>query len=143
LSVNWWDPLILISSLSLLSVSISLVDQVITFDDYGVSGHPNHIATSRGVSQALSRYNSLGNHSIHCLQLQSTNCLRKFMGFIDLLWSRLTITSPRDILVLNPNILLTFSAMSAHASQFVWYRRVFLLLSRYTYLNTLSFVQLS
>ena len=30
------------------------------------------------------------------------------------------------------------AAMSAHASQFVWYRRLFVLFSRYSYFNTLQ-----
>ncbi len=44
-------------------------------------------------------------------------------------------------LCLNDNPCRTYRAILAHISQFVWYRRLFILFSRYTYLNTLRRVQ--
>lgn len=47
---------------------------IITFDDYGVSGHPNHIAISKACSQ------------VNCskiLTLESTNIVRKYISLLD------------------------------------------------------------
>jgi N-acetylglucosaminylphosphatidylinositol deacetylase len=113
-------------------------DIIITFDNYGVSGHPNHIATYEGVKNALSHINGLNNNIVG-LQLDSVNTVRKFMGIFDLLLAYLTAEN----LILNlhiSNIFIIWSAMYSHKSQFVWYRIFFILLSRYTYMNTFTVI---
>ena len=108
---------------------------VVTFDDYGVSGHPNHIATGRSVSQAVALYASSSSSSnLKCIKLESTNLLRKFTGPIDVLFSLLL----SDLVVINSNPCVAYKAMRAHRSQFLWYRYIFIVLSRYTYVNTYS-----
>ena len=109
-------------------------DIIITFDNYGVSGHPNHIATYEGVKRALLNINRMNNNIVG-LQLESVNIIRKFLGIFDLLLSYVTA----DNFVLNLhicNILIIWSAMYSHKSQFAWYRIFFILFSRYTYMNT-------
>jgi len=36
---------------------------------------------------------------------------------------------------------MNYQAMQAHASQFVWYRRLFVVFSRYTFMNTLEVIE--
>ena len=99
------------------------IHTVITFDAQGISGHPNHQAVHRGVRklQGLRRF-----------QLESTGMLRKYLGVFDLL-----LSLSEDMLFVNVNIGLAWRAMAAHYSQFVWYRKLFVLFSRYGYVNTL------
>ncbi|KAI8476247.1 MAG: N-acetylglucosaminylphosphatidylinositol de-N-acetylase family protein [Monoraphidium minutum] len=109
---------------------------VVTFDAVGVSGHVNHRAVHRGVAALLAaRGAALG--VADAWQLVSLRLPRKFLSAADVSLSR--ALAPRGALVLAGGALRTsLSAMRAHASQWVWYRKLFVLLSSYTYVNTLA-----
>mmetsp|Transcript_3507 Transcript_3507/g.7278 ORF Transcript_3507/g.7278 Transcript_3507/m.7278 type:complete len:246 (-) Transcript_3507:853-1590(-) len=98
---------------------------IVTFDQHGVSSHPNHIAIHSAIKGLDAEVNKF--------QLISTNIVRKYIGILDLPFSVLN-----PIPVLNFSPVATWSAMSVHWSQFVWYRRLFVVFSRYGYLNTLE-----
>lgn len=99
---------------------------IITFDNYGVSGHGNHISIFQALQQSRSSFNQ-----IQMLSLESPSLLRKYIGLLDL-----PLSSRSDYAVINFNPLLAWRAMSTHASQFVWYRKLFVVFSRFAYLNT-------
>jgi len=113
--------------------NIKNIDTIITFDSYGVSGHPNHIATYKGVVLAHKRLNDT-NIPIKVLILNSVNIIRKFLGIFDIILSLLLSKN----IAITLNILHIWKAMAAHSSQFVWYRRLFVIFSRYTYVNTFT-----
>ena len=95
-------------------------DFVVTFDDWGISGHPNH--------------RSLGRMKLDSkvLHLHSTNVLSKY--------NILSILFPRsDSLVFLSPPWFAFRAMQHHRSQMLWFRYLYLLFSRYTILNELIF----
>lgn len=76
--------------------------------------------------------------------LSSVNLLRKYAGVFDAIFtasekqSKLDLALPRRWVFRSPeSVSVSYSAMSVHASQFVWFRRLFVLFSRYTYFNTL------
>ncbi|CAM9672437.1 unnamed protein product [Discosporangium mesarthrocarpum] len=72
------------------------------------------------------------------LELLSTNLLRKYSGLLDLLWSWTWVARPpQGALFVNLDPRVAWAAMAAHRSQFVWYRRLFVVFSRYAYINTL------
>jgi N-acetylglucosaminylphosphatidylinositol deacetylase len=110
------------------------IDTLVTFDAQGVSGHPNHISVHVGVRDFIQQSTS----TVRAYQLESTNILRKYLGIVDFIWSQLLTTFSRDgrLLLCSPNPLLSYWAMCAHASQFVWYRYLFVIFSRYTFMNT-------
>ncbi|PRP74247.1 n-acetylglucosaminyl-phosphatidylinositol de-N-acetylase-like [Planoprotostelium fungivorum] len=123
-----WDVDLLASFVLQQTKLHPLLEMIITFDDYGVSGHPNHIAVHRAVKKVHK------DICVPCHTLDSTNILRKYIGVADAplsykfgQWS-----------FFHWNLLSNYKAMSAHASQFVWFRRLFVLFSRYTYINTLQ-----
>lgn len=98
-------------------------DAVLTFDSRGVSGHPNHVATSAGVRLALR------NKRVTLLELQTVR--GAFLGpfaLVALLWRRGPV-----FVSLQP--WKAWAAMAVHASQFVWFRKAFILFSSYTYVN--------
>jgi len=114
-------------------------DVVITFDEYGVSGHPNHQATHRGVVHAM---RSKSHHGIQLLLLVSLPLHIKFGGpplaLVTLLfWMASGSGSPGSIAI-QTNIGLCWRAMGAHWSQFVWFRRLFVLASTYSFINVLA-----
>jgi N-acetylglucosaminylphosphatidylinositol deacetylase len=98
---------------------------IVTFDKHGVSSHSNHIAI----------HTALRNAPLHVnrFQLKSTSLVRKYLGLLDLPFSAVSAFT-----VVNLSPVATWRAMAVHRSQFVWYRRLFVVCSRYGYLNTLE-----
>mmetsp|Transcript_8970 Transcript_8970/g.37018 ORF Transcript_8970/g.37018 Transcript_8970/m.37018 type:complete len:317 (+) Transcript_8970:118-1068(+) len=110
---------------------------VLTFDDWGVSHHPNHISTFRGVREYLHeekavREEGKGGRNIQGFSLESTSIWRKYAGPLDALYSALA--SPYAYFTPLPSA--SFASMKAHHSQFVWFRWLFVCFSRYGYVNT-------
>jgi len=131
--------------------------RIITFDEYGVSGHPNHCDTSRGVCRFL--YDVQLGHvdlklkklKFYLYRLRSVPVWRKYCVVVDLLyeglrwfisvcflfiWGGSRKDQDNYFFAFHPK--LTWMAMAAHHSQFVWYRRLSVLFSRYTYINSLD-----
>lgn len=116
-------------------------DYVVTFDGRGVSGHVNHIATYEGTRQWIEEKKNGPGASSDLPQvwaLESTNLVRKLSGALDFAMSYLeTLTSSRRVFVPSPSLRQVIAAVRLHKSQFVWYRKLFLAFSRYTFMNTL------
>jgi len=122
----------LISSLVQEHVDKLQINEIITFDEYGISGHPNHIATYNGVKLFLRN-----RPNIQGFKLLSTNIVRKYSGIADVPFSYCTATKVYLSMALDKNL----SAMKAHYSQFVWFRRLFVFFSRYSFVNTLDAIE--
>jgi N-acetylglucosaminylphosphatidylinositol deacetylase len=120
---------------------------VVTFDQHGVSGHPNHVAAHLGVRRLLSAKHQ---ETFRAHELVSTSLLRRFLGVLDvvptligyagtLAAARSSSSSSCCCVSLRP--WACHAAMQAHASQYVWYRRLYVALSRYVFVNTLVMVE--
>jgi N-acetylglucosaminylphosphatidylinositol deacetylase len=114
---------------------------VLTFDERGVSGHPNHIDTYRGVQYWLSSSTTLKNTTtttttIRGFKLKTiSNPLVKYLPPV---WWLCTLMFGREsaaseYVCYKP--WLVWKAMAAHVSQFLWYRRLSVVFSCYTYHN--------
>eukprot|EP01084_Bolivina_argentea_P315297 546210_1 len=106
------------------------VKTIVTFDPCGISSHPNHMAVCVGARRVV---------GVTRLELKSTNILQKFMGPLEacayyLLQS--CLKRQKYHVYINLDLRLVWKAMSSHSSQFVWYRRLFIVFSRYSYVNT-------
>ena len=112
-------------------------ETVVTFDAGGISGHPNHTATYRGVLYWMlsEDYRETLRGVRQVWSLVTTNTARKFVGVYDAFAS--FFLDP-DAMLAASNPLVLMRAMAMHASQFVWYRRLFVVFSRYSYTNTLK-----
>ncbi|CAD8151799.1 unnamed protein product [Paramecium octaurelia] len=100
---------------------------IITFDKHGISGHLNHIACYKAIS-TMKR-----SEDLKVFVLETTNIFRKYSSILDFFVSSIL----NDNLMLNLNILKAWKSMQIHHSQFVWYRKLFVVFSRYAYINTL------
>lgn len=94
----------------------------------------------RGVRLALEKFDSA---KIFGFALKSTNLARKYIGVLDVAILRIQqILSTKKSGLSDELAMFTwrpwwnYQLMAIHASQFVWYRRLFVIFSRYTYLNT-------
>uniref|UniRef100_A0A8B9H4D8 N-acetylglucosaminylphosphatidylinositol deacetylase n=1 Tax=Astyanax mexicanus TaxID=7994 RepID=A0A8B9H4D8_ASTMX len=103
------------------------INMVLTFDEGGVSGHTNHIAIYRAV-RALWHYMITS-----LLKYLST----KYCIFI--YWSIIVTTLLKYLStkILNLSLL---EAMLCHRSQLLWFRRLYILFSRYMFINTFKAV---
>ncbi|XP_059666184.1 uncharacterized protein LOC132311998 isoform X2 [Cornus florida] len=118
-------------------ISTHVIDVIITFDNYGVSGHCNHQDVNRGVSKLL--HDTL-QRNIEAWELVSTNILRKYSGPVDIWFSfvyAMYYSSGQMHCLLNKHPQKSYAAMAQHMSQWVWFRKLFVSFSSYTYVNTL------
>ncbi|ESQ50129.1 hypothetical protein EUTSA_v10002077mg [Eutrema salsugineum] len=116
------------------------IHTIITFDNYGVSGHSNHRDVHHGVLKFL-MINSEKN--IKAWELVSFNIFRKYCGPVDIWLSILSAKRhpskrhPSKLIIINEQPWKSLEAMAQHLSQWVWFRKLFVIFSSYTYTNTL------
>ncbi|VFQ94413.1 unnamed protein product [Cuscuta campestris] len=114
------------------------IDVVISFDSYGVSGHCNHCDVHRGVRKLLQ---DASYKNVEAWELVSSNIFRKYIGPIDawlsLLYVKLHPNGKVHFLI-NGHPRRSFAAMAQHLSQWVWFRKLFVSFSSYTYVNSLK-----
>ncbi|KAI4295752.1 hypothetical protein L6164_035763 [Bauhinia variegata] len=131
-----WDHN-LVAKLIEEEISSLSIDMIITFDNYGVSGHCNHRDVHYGVRKLL---HDTSQRDIEAWELVSTNILRKYSGPVDvwlsMCFSILHKNGTMQCFV-NKHPRRSFLAMAQHSSQWVWFRKLFVALSSYTYMNTL------
>ncbi|XP_047067253.1 probable N-acetylglucosaminyl-phosphatidylinositol de-N-acetylase [Lolium rigidum] len=130
-----WDHRLL-AELTMEQIRLWDIDMIVTFDSCGVSGHPNHCDVHHGISKLLHE-NQQGN--IEAWELVSLNMFRKYSGPVDIWLSSLISSSSKQPIccLVNCSPSRTFEAMAAHRSQWVWFRRLFVRFSSYTYMNML------
>ena len=129
------------------------IDVLITFDKYGVSGHPNHRSLYHGAVEwikGLMKGKSGWQSPVSVYTLTSTNIQRKYIGALD---APLTMvlslldslggkdrTLPNRILFLN-DVLSYRTAQKAmtqaHRSQMLWFRWGWISIGRYMFVNDL------
>ncbi|KAG6549176.1 hypothetical protein Mapa_009402 [Marchantia paleacea] len=125
------------------AVQSQTIDCVITFDKYGVSGHPNHSALSRALRAYLVEISKdfISTGQIEGWELESVNIARKYSGVLEIFFSTLrwlwTRKRGQFHCFVTPNPLTSVGAMKQHKSQWLWYRRLFVVFASYTYVNTL------
>jgi N-acetylglucosaminylphosphatidylinositol deacetylase len=123
---------------------------LITFDEGGISNHPNHIDTCTGTTKFFeeqSRTNSDSNLQLWKLKT-IYNPLQKYVIIFEIVFrlakfllATFVLTKSKKeqnwktFFMFHP--ILTWRAMKMHHSQFVWYRRLFVLFSCYSYWNDL------
>lgn len=110
------------------------ISKVITFDQFGVSGHSNHVAIHNSLKNSL-------NGSAELWQLQTKPLWRKYLSVFDLLFTcilsifehnlHIHLISPRDYFYL-------VQALWHHQSQMLWFRYLYSFTSRYMFINELN-----
>ena len=108
------------------------IDIIITFDEWGISYHPNH----KAVHHACKLVHASDEHKIDLMTLRTVNIFRKYWGYADIYF-----VDGNRYHFFNFNVIESIFAMSAHFSQWVWFRRLHVLFSRYTWLNSLDYFE--
>lgn len=107
------------------------VDAIFTFDSHGISGHPNHISTFKGIVSMQSRP--------RVYSLKSEPIWRKYIPVLDF---AITFVDPyaRLVAVNLEDPFKSLSVMKLYGTQNVWFRKLFSVFSKYSYIN--EFVKL-
>lgn len=127
------------------------IDVLITFDDSGVSSHPNHISLFHGARHFIASliHNRPGwQCPVDLYTLSSVNIARKYSGFLDSMVSTLAMAFSKRQSGDHPSPLLFISGAgevrtaqkamtTAHISQMKWFRWGWIGLSRYMVVNDL------
>ncbi|XP_072042395.1 N-acetylglucosaminyl-phosphatidylinositol de-N-acetylase-like [Amphiura filiformis] len=129
----FWDPSA-VSKCILHYIKRINAHMLVTFDEGGVSGHRNHASCYRAV-QKLVNERKLPDR-IKAYSLVSVFIVRKYISLLDLPFcvltaSKMYISAPSDI-------WRAQRAMRAHGSQYVWFRILYIVFSRYMLVNTLE-----
>lgn len=120
------------------------IDTMVTFDDYGVSGHPNH----RSIYEAAYFLRN-GPHIFEpkILTLKSMSLWRKYNSFLDsvhtFIETNLPTHNPKKHFALGIDIAKYASLKSTlllHKSQMLWFRRLYMMFSRYMFINDLEYL---
>ena len=136
------------------------IDFLISFDNIGISGHKNHQALSSAVRSITK--NSTYTMIKMSYELISVSVLRKFSSFLDfyltfisflprLLHSFLAYITPfnvipavdasRLLLINTPDdYRISRAAFSSHKTQYSWDRHLYLIASRYMFVNELKYI---
>lgn len=128
-NLRWREELV--SEIVLRHVAALAIDTVLTFDRHGVSGHKNHMALYYAMACLAIEDRE---RAVYCLT--SVNLLRKYSWVVDVPMSWLLC---RTVYMASPTQWFQLQrAMLCHASQLTWYRRLYMIFSRYVLINTLE-----
>ncbi|KAL0486020.1 N-acetylglucosaminyl-phosphatidylinositol deacetylase [Acrasis kona] len=130
---NKWDETLILEFVEAF-VKANDIESIITFDPHGISSHPNHINVHNGVKKFIQK-----NRNISAWQLITTSLPRKYIGVFDILLC--PVLDQNNLIFFSPNPVVSYRAMEAHYSQFVWFRKLFVFFSKYAYTNTLNKIQ--
>ncbi|KAI9004254.1 putative deacetylase LmbE-like domain-containing protein, partial [Gaertneriomyces semiglobifer] len=139
-SERWWKAPV-ISDVLMSHLKNRKVDVIVTFDIGGVSGHPNHRATYEGIRYFKNLPASTQPNPPKCFALKTVPTLRKYTSIGDILITlflyRLRgMQASGAVFMATPiQVLKARSAMKKHQSQMVWFRRLYVVFSRYMVVN--------
>jgi len=126
---DWSETLI--TNIVHLHCEKNAVKNIITFDEFGVSGHKNHISVFHAVKNVP---------GITLLALESVSIFRKYASVLDLPFSlmlnKVLPSKPWTEIICMTDREVAVSALYEHKSQMVWFRRLYALFSRYLFINT-------
>ena len=125
--------------------------RIFTFDAGGISGHANHVDTHHGVRASLAQLDP----AVSAWALRTEPMLWKYAGplgtvslIVVFLWKKYSVIfdnvqwgvagggpTSRTLTYASIDLALSWRAMRAHASQWVWYRKLFVLFSSYSWRN--------
>ncbi|RDD40741.1 N-acetylglucosaminyl-phosphatidylinositol de-N-acetylase [Trichoplax sp. H2] len=114
------------------------INVIVTFDEYGVSGHANHISLYHALNELIHEESDDCIAQIEAFALKSVNVIRKYIGIMDIIWTILLKGNSYVCINSFGGCIASQLAMRAHASQFVWFRRLYVIFSRYMLINTLE-----
>ncbi|XP_026695736.2 N-acetylglucosaminyl-phosphatidylinositol de-N-acetylase-like [Ciona intestinalis] len=135
-----WNPEE-ISEVLLEYLSKSKSKVLLTFDESGISGHPNHIAVNSAVKFMIKHRLTA---SFKPFVLETVPIVRKYLQILDII-PTIIFLNQSQVVVLSScaEYFKAISAMQCHRTQLVWFRWLIVAFSRNMLINTWSTVELN
>ena len=102
-----------------------------TFDEWGVSHHTNHIQVHHG---CMHLFNSKQFPGLDMYTLETVPLIRKYNSFLDTFFS-----SSQKVNYFLSSPVHAAAALMLHDSQFVWFRKLEITFGRYVLVNSLNY----
>ncbi|KAG8228867.1 hypothetical protein J437_LFUL007603 [Ladona fulva] len=135
-AVHWKESVI--ADIILHHMESLMIDTIITFDKFGVSRHANHSSIFYATAYLCMEKKLPENSKAYALD--SINILRKYSSLFDVPISYL-LSSYWYIITLKQARIIQ-KAMKAHKTQYAWFRKLFIIFSRYVVINTLKEIEI-
>ncbi|XP_026229339.1 N-acetylglucosaminyl-phosphatidylinositol de-N-acetylase-like [Anabas testudineus] len=126
----------LVSTVIVKHVRAHSINMVLTFDGRGVSGHANHVAIHKAVSH-LASTGQVPDCSL--LSLKTVGLFRKYFSFLELPFSWL-LPSRLCCIIGSQGYRQAKAAMLCHRTQLLWFRYLYIIFSRYMFINTFQMI---
>ena len=117
-------------------------DRIITFDNKGVSGHPNHISVSRGILQNKEEIKEYLENEKEIKELKTGFWITKYFGpislFVECIINLFSPNKRKSFFIIPIEHFINgtlFQAYYEHKSQITWYRNLYLIFSKFQYYN--------
>ncbi|OIR58530.1 MAG: N-acetylglucosaminyl-phosphatidylinositol de-N-acetylase [Amphiamblys sp. WSBS2006] len=124
-----WDTDSVLGEIDTVFERIGNITHVVTFDDKGVSCHPNHCTVSKCVGLYRKR------RQFVLMELKTLPVWKKYFPLVFESDLKKRVVFYRDP---GRGKALSREMMQEHSSQLTWYRKVFVFVSCYSYLNILD-----
>jgi len=146
-----WEPSVVATQVEPY-VTDYRIDTILTFDDYGVSSHPNHVSIIRGIRHMLETNAFARPPKVY--SLSTVSLVSKYTGVFGSVFARFSVWlriiakglpvvnlftkggEPTPIFISGAKEYITgLSAMKQHWTQMVWFRWLNVFFSRYMWVN--------
>lgn len=116
---------------------------ILSFDDYGISGHPNHRSIYKALVNMKDKLKNINVTPVNILVLRSVDLLRKYSSLFDSVITRFQTEFMTEPHTFTLSISLTEykslkQLLRFHHSQMVWFRDLYTIFSRYMFINDLE-----
>jgi N-acetylglucosaminylphosphatidylinositol deacetylase len=130
--MTWWSAEAILGHIR-KAVRQWEIQTIISFDRSGISGHRNHCS----IYNALQQFSSQSSLQILCLK--SLPIHRKYLTLVEFLRLKYFSNDQWIQFVLpSKDVFTPHRAMMKHRSQLLWFRYLYLLFSRYIWINDLQ-----
>lgn len=125
-----WNPLVVCKEIEKIFLSIGIPKGIFTFDEKGVSSHPNHISVFKGTKLFVKKYKLNG------FKLKTFSLFFKY----NVLLKYFFLKTKNNILQYSSEKNAAIKSMYCHKTQLYFYRKLFIRFSLYSFLNLFSVI---
>jgi N-acetylglucosaminylphosphatidylinositol deacetylase len=135
---KFWDEKVVSQKISDFLKKNNDIETILTFDEYGITKHPNHISCYNGLVYYLkNNREEIKNKGINIFLLDSFNPILQYTCFIPFLAYYF-----REFGYCTYNFFTSYKVMKIYDSQFNWRRKLHVVFSSYSYCNSFIKVEL-
>jgi N-acetylglucosaminylphosphatidylinositol deacetylase len=135
---KFWDEKIVSEKISNFLNENKDIETILTFDEIGITNHPNHISCYNGLVYYLKNHrDDIKNKGINIYLLDSFKPLYQYTHLIPFI-----VFYFREFGFFSYHFFTSYKIMKIYKSQFNWKRKLYVIFSAYSYYNSYIKVEL-